>query len=306
MRIELISQVGLGMCLLLAACHNTSPRADVPRVAPEARLINVTFHSTALNRDMPYRVFLPGQIQSGQKFPVVYLLHGGNGSYRDWSNYSDVSSYAGHGLILVMPEGAFSYYMNAVGKPEDRYEDYITQDLISDVEGRFPAASDPSRRAIVGISMGGFAALSYAFRRPDLFGYVAALSPPVDILHRHFSLRRWGEWWRIRAIFGTKGSDTRRARDPLVLVQDADPSKTPFVYLGVGTSEPLRDPVERFERRVAVRSLAHEFHEQSGGHDWGEWNRQLPDCFRSLSNHMEGALPSRQIVSSPKPGPVRR
>ena len=282
MRIKLISRVGLGVCLLLAACHNTSPRADVPRVAPGARLINVTFHSTALNRDMPYRVFLPGQIQPGQKLPVVYLLHGGNGSYRDWSNNSDVSSYASRGLILVMPEGAFSYYMNAVGKPQDRYEDYITKDLVSDVEARFPAASGQSNRALVGISMGGFAALSYAFRRPELFGFVAALSPPVDILHRRFSPRRFGEWWRIRAIFGPANSDTRRASDPVALVQSADPLKTPFIYIGVGVSEPLRDPVQRFERKLVARSFVHEFHEQPGGHDWGEWDLQLPHCFESL------------------------
>jgi len=65
---------------------------------------DVVFHSTALNRDMPYRVFLPEHIEAGTKFPVIYLLHGGNGSFRDWSNDSTVSSYAAKGLILVMPD----------------------------------------------------------------------------------------------------------------------------------------------------------------------------------------------------------
>ena len=46
-----------------------------------------------------------------------------------------------------MPEGAFSYYMNAAQKPADKYEDYIVTDLISDVESRFPAARNRERRA---------------------------------------------------------------------------------------------------------------------------------------------------------------
>jgi poly(3-hydroxybutyrate) depolymerase len=62
-------------------------------------MIDVTFHSTALNRDMPYRVVLPADVSSNKKFAVVYLLHGGGGSLRDWSNYSDVARFAERGLI---------------------------------------------------------------------------------------------------------------------------------------------------------------------------------------------------------------
>ena len=128
---------------------------------------DVTFHSSALNREMTYRVFLPAKIIAGQKLPVVYLLHGGDGGgFRDWSNESEVAAYATRKLILVMPEGAYSYYMNAVEKPEDRYEDYVLQDLIPDVATRFPASNAQESRAIVGISMGGFAAIKWALSRP--------------------------------------------------------------------------------------------------------------------------------------------
>jgi S-formylglutathione hydrolase FrmB len=103
----------------------------------------------------------------GQKLQVLYLLHGSGGGFRDWTNDSDVAGFAASGLLLVMPEGSSSYYTNAVDRPQDRYEDYIVHDLISDVEGRFPIATGRSIRAIVGISMGGFGAV--ALRHPDLF-----------------------------------------------------------------------------------------------------------------------------------------
>lgn len=95
-------------------------------------MVDVTFHSAALKRDMQYRLVMPRGTTPGEKWKTVYLLHGGGGGFRDWSNYSDVAKYAERGLILVMPEGNSSYFTNATDQPQDRYEDYIVKDLLSD------------------------------------------------------------------------------------------------------------------------------------------------------------------------------
>jgi S-formylglutathione hydrolase FrmB len=143
--------------LLSLSCRKgeKSEAPDNPRLAPNIIFRDITFRSAALHRDMQYRVFLPLQVTPGKKLQVVYLLHGGGGGFRDWSNYSDVARFADTSLLLVMPEGESSYYTNAVDPPQDRYEDYIVQDLISDVEGKFPVAVGRSNRAIVGLSMEG-------------------------------------------------------------------------------------------------------------------------------------------------------
>jgi S-formylglutathione hydrolase FrmB len=277
----------LAALLILDACHTAQQiLPDHPRTAPGVVMQDVTFHSAALKREMPYRVYLPARVPAGRKLAVVYLLHGGNGGFRDWSNYSDVSKYAAQGLILVMPEGAFSYYTNAVGKPQDRYQDYLVQDLIADVESRFPAEKSREGRAIVGISMGGFAAIKLALSRPDIFGFVAALSPSIDILHRHFNVKRVGEWWRIRTLFGAQGSDTRQASDPFLLVNSADPARTPYLYVTAGGQEPLLGPNRRFAALLHKRNFSYEFHTLPGGHDWNEWDAQIPGCFESLFKHL--------------------
>ena len=129
------------VALQVAGCHKTErAKRDHPRLAPGVSLEDLTFHSKALGREMPYRVFLPAKVEAGIRLPTVYLLHGNGGSYRDWSNYSDVARYASQGLILVMTDGGSSYFTNAVERPEDKYEDYLVSDLIADVETRFPAA----------------------------------------------------------------------------------------------------------------------------------------------------------------------
>jgi putative tributyrin esterase len=124
---------------------------------------------------MPYRVILPAATGPNATLPVLYLLHGGGGSYRDWSNYSAVARYAAHGLILVMPEGNSSYYVNSVDRPKDRDEDYITKDLIADVEARFPVSPNRSNRAIAGISMGGFGAVVLSLKHPELYTLAGGL-----------------------------------------------------------------------------------------------------------------------------------
>lgn len=278
------------LCCLLTVmgCHKDgTARPDQPYLAPNVAMKDVVFHSNALNRDMPYRVFLPAHPDPETKLPVVYLLHGGNGSFRDWSNDSQVSAYAGKGLIIVMPEGEFSYYMNSAENPKNRFEDYTFGDLIADVQSRFPAAQTRDKRAIIGISMGGFAAIKIALTRPDLFCFVAALSPSIDITHRPFKLKRWGEWWRIRNIFGPYGSEQRRLRDPISLLQSADPGKTPYLYITAGQNEPLLGPVRSFAARLSALNFKHEFHSKPGGHDWNEWNSQLNGSFGSLLQHIQ-------------------
>jgi S-formylglutathione hydrolase FrmB len=249
-------------------------------------MVDVHFRSAALNRDMPYRVFLPVSLPTNQKLPVVYLLHGSGDDLHSWSNKSSVAQFADKGLILVMPEGNDSYYMNEVEAPGDRYEDYITRDLIADVERRFPARNDREGRAVIGISMGGFAAVKYALSQPDLFGFAGVLSPPIDVPFRRFNIGRIGQWWKFRTIFGPAGSEQRAARDPSKLVLTADPRVTSYIYLTAGEQEPLFGPIRKFAQLLKQRGIAYEFHTQPGGHDWGEWNRQIPGCFGSLFQHL--------------------
>jgi putative tributyrin esterase len=235
-----------------------------------------------------YRVILPASIAANQKLPVVYLLHGGGGGYRDWSNYSDVARFAEQGFILVMPEGNSSYYMNAVARPKDRYEDYITQDLVGDVEHRFPVLSGRANRAIVGVSMGGFGAVVLSLKHPDLYAFAGGLSSALDVPTRPFSWHRMGQYRGHAQIFGRWGSDTRRANNPYILAGSADPAAVPYLYLSCGEQEGLLPANQRFAALLKRRGFKYEFHPGPGGHDWNQWNGRLTEVFESLREHLRG------------------
>jgi putative tributyrin esterase len=274
--------------LLFTACNSKKLEAppDHPRLTPNVAMRDVTFRSAALNRDMQYRVVLPANIVNGTRLPAVYLLHGGGGNFRDWSNYSDSARFAERGLILVMPEGDESYYMNAVERPQDRYEDYIVNDLIADVEHRFPVASGRVNRAIVGVSMGGFGAIKLALNHPELFAFAGGISSAVDVPSRPFSIKRTSQWWHHRSIFGPWGSQARHNADPFVLARTADPAKTPYLFLTCGDQEGLLPANRNFAALLEKRHFRYEFHVAPGGHDWNQWDKRLPDMFQQLRVHM--------------------
>lgn len=287
------SKLALVLCTLLAltfACRNAEQEPsypDHPRLAPNIVMHDSTFHSASLNRDMPYRVVMPASVPAGVKLPTVYLLHGGDGNFRDWTNYSDVARFAERGLILVMPDGDESYYTNSADHPQQRYEDYIVKDLIADVETRFPVAGDSAHRAIAGLSMGGFGAVKLSLKYPQLFSFAAGLSSALDVPSRPFSIHRWGQWRHHRSIFGPPGGAVQRANDPFVLVRSADPAQTPYLYLTCGDGEGLLPSNRNFARLLEERHFAHEFHVVHGGHNWNQWNARLDDCFDSLLKHMK-------------------
>jgi putative tributyrin esterase len=265
----------------LASCHRNARVPDTPRQFPGVVLQDVTFYSPSLARNVTYRVYLPA-IRGAQKLPVVYLLHGGGGDYRDWSLDSDAGQYAAQGFILVMPDGALSYWVNAAMASKDRYGDFLTSDLIHDVEERFSAIPDRSGRAIVGISMGGYAAVRLALTRPELFAFAGAISPAIHVPTMRFSWRRFWQSVRLRRVFGPDQSPTRQAGDVFQELKIADPAATPYLYITAGTRDPMVDQIRRLSTALDRRGFHHELRILPGGHDWNEWNAQIPGCFSKL------------------------
>lgn len=278
------------LALLLDGCTTVQidfPISDHPRLTPNVSSRDVTFLSSSLRHHITYRVIFPASISQGQKLPVIYLLHGGGGSYRDWSNYSGVARYAEQGYLLVMPEGGNSYYTNSVERPKDKYENYIVKDLIADVETRFPVVPRRDARAIVGVSMGGFGAVKIALKHPDLFGFAAGLSSALDVPSRPFSIRRAPQYHGHAQIFGPWGSQTRQQNDPLLLVQTSNAAATPYMFLTCGDREGLLVINRKFATVLKQRAFHYEFHIVPGGnHDWNQWDSQLPAVFTALSQHL--------------------
>ena len=96
--------------LLLALASALVALAAVPRPIESEGL---TLRSDLMARDVRYSVIVP-QGAEGERFPVLYLLHGIGGDCSSWLEYTDVASMMQRGavgpMVVVMPDGYLSYY----------------------------------------------------------------------------------------------------------------------------------------------------------------------------------------------------
>jgi S-formylglutathione hydrolase FrmB len=90
-------------------------------------------------------------------------------------------------MIVVMPDagtgGWYTDWLRGTSEGPQRWETFHLYELRPFIEARYQTRTDRDGRAIAGLSMGGFGAMSYAARHPDLFGFAASFSGAVDLLH---------------------------------------------------------------------------------------------------------------------------
>lgn len=193
-----------------------------------------THHSTELNCNMQFSIFLPPQAGS-KKVPVLYWLSGLTCTDQNFVTKAGAQQYASeHGIAIVCPdtsprgegvpddpEGSWDFglgagfYVNATQAPwSEHYKmyDYVATELPTLINENF--AVDGERCGISGHSMGGHGALTIGLSNTRQYRSVSAFSPIVSPLNCP-----WGE----KALGNYLGSDksTWAKHDACELVRSA-------------------------------------------------------------------------------------
>ncbi len=154
-----------------------------------------TFVPPSLGVQEVYNIYLPAGYGDSptQLYPAVYLLHGGFGDEDSWRAAAEsiINMLVDQGdiepVVAVMPDGN-SGTCGVLGViPQHRlwsntengqflYGDYTALDLPDDVESRFAVEPTRQRRAVAGLSMGGFGAASVGLGHTAEFSLVAPLA----------------------------------------------------------------------------------------------------------------------------------
>lgn len=252
---------------------------------PAERARDVRFQSAALAREMPYRVLLPAGYAASpdRRYPVLYLLHGLDGHYNDWTARTSVAAQTStSSLIVVMPEGANSWYVNWHEGDAERWEDYLVRDLIADVDGRFRTEARRDARFIAGLSMGGYGAVRIGLKHPSLFSVSASLSGAFNVTR----LETFGWTDRLRAefvrAFGPPGSARRRDDDVFELARKAG-GDLPFFYIDCGADDAFLAANRELAAVFQQRKVAYEYRETPGAHTWPYWDRQVREILRLIT-----------------------
>ncbi len=116
-------------------------------------------------------------------------------------------------FLIVAPSAGRSFYINS-RDGRVRYEDFFIREFLPFIESHYRIRAERRYRGISGISMGGYGALRFAFRYPELFGSVSAHSAALvaklpDAAASDPGKKRWRACWaRLSARPSTAPSGT--------------------------------------------------------------------------------------------------
>lgn len=264
-------------CLLPATAARAAGRGEC-----------LSMRSRVLAGPVGYCVLLPPAYDADKtrRFPVLYYLHGLGDNEQmflrsgGWSMIQDLWDRHDLGeFIIVTPAAGSSFYVNS-RDGQYRYEDFLLQEFLPFIEGRYRIRTARGSRGIAGISMGGYGALRLAFRRPDLFGSVATHSaaivaelPAVDTGSNARG--------RLRLFANVFGSPVDRGfwnrNNPLALARTAVLSGLK-IYVDCGSQDDygFDSGAQALHNLLVSRKVTHEFHLYPGGHNWLYVAEHLP------------------------------
>ncbi len=302
--------VVIATAFLYAAWPRQAPLPTLAQIAPptvggtptpwpiptgRSECSEASLFSEALGEKLPFYLYLPPGYfdQTARRYPTLYLLSGGGGNYKEWSQYGVcpqmdqlVRSGQVQPMIVVMPSGndnpavgTGSYWFNHAPPPVSdgkRWGDYIWQDVVQYIDSQYRTLPDRTSRAIGGLSAGGQAAMTHALTHPEVFSVLGAHSP---------SLRRADG---SMPEFGDPAYYDQY--DPIWLVQNTQTWTQLSIWIDDGESDTQwGGPICDFHNLLDSLDIPHEWHLFPGAHEPAYWQANVPNYLQWYSSQLTGA-----------------
>jgi len=129
----------------------------------------------------------PGYDKSTEKYPVLYLLHGGGEDQRGWATQGKtdlildnlISEGKAKPMVIVMLDGNMGGPGGLAGFNENvlkQFENELKLSAIPFVESNFRVENDAKNRALAGLSMGGLQTLYAGIKNTEMFSSLGIFS----------------------------------------------------------------------------------------------------------------------------------
>ncbi len=199
------------------------------------------------------------------KFKCLYLLHGLSDDQSIWMRRTSIERYAAnHGICVVMPTGARSFYSDI---PHGmKYYTYVAKELPAIIEDMFNVSNKREDRFIGGLSMGGYGAVKIALREEGKYAAALALSPVADIKNPIFK----------ETLLPVFGAEIPEEADLFHLTEahNSDALK-PRIYMTVGKGDFMYEDNVKLKAHVEKLDYDYKYVETEGGHSWDVWDKTI-------------------------------
>ena len=224
------------------------------------------WHSPALQRDMELLVFGNAGIRA-LVFPTSM------GRFYDWEDRGLVAALAARleagalQLFCVDSVDGESWYARHLHPAErvrrhDQYDRYLTEEVLPFTR---QYNAEPFL-TVTGASFGGYHAVNFSLRHPDLTGRVLGMSGLYD-------MRRFADGWEGDGLYFNNPCDfIAHEHDPVRLAA----LRRMDMILAVGRDDPLRASNERLSALLWRLGIGNALRIWDGfAHDWPVWARML-------------------------------
>jgi len=203
--------------------------------------------------------------QTGERYPVLYILHGGGEDERGWAMQGRtnfildnlIAEKEAKPMLVVMPDANMSVQGMPFGENGLRmFEAEMKRGIIPFIEKTYRVRNDAGSRALAGLSMGGIHTLYTGMNNTAMFAYLGVFSSgwilPMqkDLAEGQYALMQ------------------RRA--------DTINNNLKVLWIGVGGKEDIAyNNCQLMLGRLDALKIKHSYGEYPGGHTWPVWRNNL-------------------------------
>lgn len=252
----------------------------------------LTIESKILGKPVRYTIYFPPDYEvSKQNYPVTYFLHGGRDNDTIWIRSGQANLTTDQAItdktippmILVMPDAGTSRWINNYNN-SFRYEDFFFKEFIPFIEANYRVRAEKSSRSICGVSVGGYGALVYALRHPDMFASCVTYSAAIATDEMIIGMPD-GQWktndrdkvYGLELKGNARITEHHKSYSPFILAQHADLEKlkTVKLYLDCGDDDVHSKANALFHVLLLDLKVPHEYRVGDGEHAWTYWQKRL-------------------------------
>ncbi len=242
------------------------------RNVPHGQVRSVRYYSNITKNWRKALVYTPPGYDKNtdQRFPVLYLQHGGGEDETGWPSQGKadiildnlIASGNAKPMLIVMEHGiAIDPSKPATSGFREQYlsvfPDVVVKELIPMIDTTFRTIPDREHRAMAGLSMGGFQTFQTTLTNVDKFAYIGGFSG---------------------AGMMPAGSDVKTLYNGAFANPEEFNNKVKLVYVSTGLKEPvgMYNTAKNFHDALDKAGIKNTYYESPGtGHEWQTWRRSL-------------------------------
>ncbi len=235
------------------------------RDVPHGELAIKRYFSTVTNTWRQFWIYKPAgyDANTDQKYPVLYILHGGGEDERGWATQGKtdlildnlIAAGKAKPMLVVMPDGNMAGQQSFGEMTLRMFERELKHSIIPFVEKNYRAEAAPGNRALAGLSMGGLQTLYVGINNTEMFPYLGVFS----------------SGWITPAQ-----NDLAEKQYDYIKNNPAKMSALRLFWISMGGKEDIAwNNCQVMLKKLDGLNVKYTYSEYPGGHTWPVWRNNL-------------------------------